>query len=1012
MTTSRSYDSHGNVASETAPNGRVTTYLYDDADRLVQRIDNYVAGTPAVNEDISTYYAYDDAGRQSAVRTPTADRDSFSVTRYMYNDQGQLATEIRNCTDSGTNPPGDPAWKTCAGSGTRDADTNLVTTNAYDDRGNRVSGTQPDPSATSGTSTSTVTTRYAFDDQNRLCGVLENATENLASPDPCVAPGGGSDTQNVWTSYGYDALGNLVSMTDGEGHTTSYTYDGAGRMRSLTDALGNTTTYGYDDLGRRTSQSARGTGQQSNLVTWAYDAAGRLASRTTADGTTSYQYDDNGNQTSASATGSTIATTYDRLNRPLTVSVSGDSSATTSYTFSRDSPAWSDPSGAYTASLDAFGRQIALTDPVHATAWTRSYRSDGQPATIAAPNGNTTAFTYDDAGTPASTSTTNNGGLNVGYAWTRNRAGNILSETGQVLVHSVPTADPINVTTSYGYDPLGRLSNFTRAGSTTSYGWQAVPNRVSVQVDLNDPVTYTFDAANRETMSSLGDITYNTEGQLVARPGQTLTWNELGQLTQVKDTATQATIARYSYDALDRLLTVTHAGDVRRFRYVGLATNVAQIVNDADNSVVYSIANDWNGDRLFQWTGSSEAFYGANSHHDVTWTADANGAVSATLLYDSWGNLVASSGTSLPDFGFQGSWFDVATNLSWAVTRWYSADLGRFISEDPFPAQRSEPASANQYAYAAGEPVNRADPLGLMWDTSDPHPANAASGYWIWVGPGESTRRLAYEYLGSSDRWPIIYNRNRFVFGRSPDSHVAIGQCVYIEPHIAPVPSHPSRCGSHGLHAPVTGQPPRSDTLQAISTSGLGSESLYSWLMLTRQNLVARTDERFRELSRLGRQHDPGFFESFYYKGNLAAADTIAVDIMNNFKITLGSRVVIPTGCGGYVWRSDPDSHQEYVIGSCLPPSGHGINALTIGHYVFLPSRDVPSLAIRSHEYIHTLQYQTSAGGSLATYLVEYLLGKEGTARNRLESYPYVWESWMLAYSRWEPAPWQIWHPL
>ena len=128
VTTSRNYDGHGNVATETAANGRVTTYVYDDADRLVQRVDNDVSGTPTGgDQDLSTFYAYDDAGRQIAVRAPTANRSTFAVTTFVYNDVGQLIQEVRNCTESSTTPPGDPAWKTCSGTGTHDADTNLVT---------------------------------------------------------------------------------------------------------------------------------------------------------------------------------------------------------------------------------------------------------------------------------------------------------------------------------------------------------------------------------------------------------------------------------------------------------------------------------------------------------------------------------------------------------------------------------------------------------------------------------------------------------------------------------------------------------------------------------------------------------------------------------------------------------------------------------------------------------------------------------------------------------------------
>lgn len=140
VTNSRTYDTHGNVASETAPNGRVTTYVYDAAERLVQRIDNDVATVTTPDQDISTYYAYDAAGRQSAVRAPTVDRATFAVTRYLYNTAGQLYQEIRNCTISGTTPPSDAAWKTCSGAGTKDADTNLLTEYGYDSRGNRAGG--------------------------------------------------------------------------------------------------------------------------------------------------------------------------------------------------------------------------------------------------------------------------------------------------------------------------------------------------------------------------------------------------------------------------------------------------------------------------------------------------------------------------------------------------------------------------------------------------------------------------------------------------------------------------------------------------------------------------------------------------------------------------------------------------------------------------------------------------------------------------------------------------------
>ncbi|HCS57045.1 MAG TPA: hypothetical protein DIW80_07240 [Gordonia polyisoprenivorans] len=718
VASTRTYYNDGNLEKETAPNGRVTKYVYDASGRVSQRIDNWVVGSPAPSENISTYFAYDAAGRQSAVRAPTADRSTFSVTRYLYDDAGRLVTEIRNCTDSGETPPGDPVWTTCQGYGTKNADTNLIAQFGYDSSGNRASVTTADPSASSGTEQASVTTRYAYDGQNRLCGVLENATVPLASPNPCALPGSGSASANVWTTYTYDAVGNLSTMVDGRGNTTTYGYDEFGRTTFITDALLMTTTYGYDDLGRRASQSERGVGTMPTLVSWTYDDAGRVLTRSwnnSISHVTSYEYDANGNRTRArnqdgSTISSEITATYDRLNRPLTVAVVGDSGAATTYTYNLTSPSWTDPSGQYTATLDKFDRQILLTDPIHGTPWAWTYRADGRPGTWSAPNGNTTTYGYDDVGAASTKVTAAGQTQRASYTWTRNRAGQILTEASTI------TGDPTNGTTTYAYDALAHLTSYSRGSSTTTFGWQAVPNRSTVQVDANPALTTSFDDANRPTSDSAGGSYSNdADGRLTARPGQILEWDDLGRLTAVKSASTQAVVAAYTYDALDRLFVVTpQSGGAYRFRYVGLTTQIAQTADQATSDPIWKFANDWSGGRLVDWTGTGaeQHFYGANGHHDITWTATDSGSVDATLRYDPWGNLMASTGTHLPNFRYHGSWFDSTVALAWVVTRWYSSALGRFISEDTLLGDPAEPAGRHLYAYGAGEPIGRWDPDG------------------------------------------------------------------------------------------------------------------------------------------------------------------------------------------------------------------------------------------------------------------------------------------------------------
>ena len=81
---------------------------------------------------------------------------------------------------------------------------------------------------------------------------------------------------------------------------------------------------------------------------------------------------------------------------------------------------------------------------------------------------------------------------------------------------------------------IARLATFTRAGLTTTSGWQATPNRSSVQVGLNPALTSTFDDANRPTADSAGG-TYasDADGRLTVQPGYRSTWDALGRLTTV-----------------------------------------------------------------------------------------------------------------------------------------------------------------------------------------------------------------------------------------------------------------------------------------------------------------------------------------------------------------------------------------------------------------------------------------------------------------------------------------------
>jgi RHS repeat-associated protein len=231
-------------------------------------------------------------------------------------------------------------------------------------------------------------------------------------------------------------------------------------------------------------------------------------------------------------------------------------------------------------------------------------------------------------------------------------------------------------------------------------------------------VATSFDAANRPTSDSGGgSYGHDAEGRMTARPGQTLEWDSLGRLTKVRDSSTNAVISSYTYDALDRLREETRGGTTQRFRYVGTTTRVAQIWNVTTSASVLYYGIGWDGDILAGWLNPSggRRYFGTNAHGDITWTTDGPGAVNRTLRYDPWGETIATSGTGLPPFRFQGSWRDGTANLYWVVARWYAPTLGTFVSEDELLGEPDNPRSRHLYAYGWGEPLAYAD-----WDGRQP----------------------------------------------------------------------------------------------------------------------------------------------------------------------------------------------------------------------------------------------------------------------------------------------------
>jgi RHS repeat-associated protein len=85
-----------------------------------------------------------------------------------------------------------------------------------------------------------------------------------------------------------------------------------------------------------------------------------------------------------------------------------------------------------------------------------------------------------------------------------------------------------------------------------------------------------------------------------------------------------------------------------------------------------------------------------------------SGQLANSYVYDSFGNLTASTGTLTNPFQYTGREFDSETGLYYYRARYYDATSGRFLSEDSLGHQ----AGVNFYSYVENSPVNLLDPSG------------------------------------------------------------------------------------------------------------------------------------------------------------------------------------------------------------------------------------------------------------------------------------------------------------
>ena len=131
---------------------------------------------------------------------------------------------------------------------------------------------------------------------------------------------------------------------------------------------------------------------------------------------------------------------------------------------------------------------------------------------------------------------------------------------------------------------------------------------------------------------------------------------------------------------------------------------------------------DNNSDAFGFIYNSTEYYYVKNAQKDVTAIADSNGNVLARYYYDAWGKVREITGNTeiagLNPIRYRSYYYDAETGWYYLNTRYYSADMCRFINSDDESLTTSSPAAftdKNLFAYCDNNSIVRIDDGGDFW---------------------------------------------------------------------------------------------------------------------------------------------------------------------------------------------------------------------------------------------------------------------------------------------------------
>lgn len=504
LTTSYSYDSMARLTQVSEPDGGQTTISRQETTFPFSATE-----TKKINTTINlvTTDIVDGLGREYRHEL-TSDPQGTIYTDKTYDAIGRVST-VTNPYRSGTD--------ITTSSGT--------TTYGYDALSRKITETYPDGSilTTAYCLPSTLVTdpagkwrRSRIDGLGRMVEVDEpNAIGATVATSGC--PGTG---EPIWvTSYGYDNLGNLISVLQNGSHARSFFYDTLSRMTSSTNPEVGTITYAYNNDSVLVSKTdARAITTNYSPAASPIDALHRVTEITysNSDPTIAYAYDQAaclgltacqniGHRTSMTDAAGSESYAYE-VDKTNSRSIHVDQRTTSSITKTS------------TYYLDLAGN---VTQAIY-------------------PTGRVVNYTYDAAGR-ASTAIDGSNGITYATGFKSSPGGtclvNVTCYTPQGSVYAVS---------------IGQTSSFTGLNITDTFNTRLQPNEFKASSTGGNAIDITYNFVDPGTLKNAGHVN-SIVNNLNSSRTQTFTYDQLNRITSAGTSATTGTLCwgyQYTYDGI------------------------------------------------------------------------------------------------------------------------------------------------------------------------------------------------------------------------------------------------------------------------------------------------------------------------------------------------------------------------------------------------------------------------------------------------------------------------------